>query len=967
MKYQLRRLLGGLAWLRRVSVVAVIAVGAPILAQTIDPSILQRVQGSLGVGAGNALGGFGAGSAGQLDASRSQGDQRAEALENTPGSTSEELELRRQRSRLQLQRFYVPSPIEREYRERTGDPNLRQFGYDLFRSTEGSGGGQVTGEVGNGYILGVGDELVVSFQGATSDSRTTRVDREGRLVVGQLRPIRAAGRSLGAVRSDLAAETRRTLLGTEVYVSVGSVRAISVFVGGEVERPGQYQLTSLGDVANALARAGGVRRNGSLRRIRVVRGGGSLTVDLYGLLGIGSPSTVRLQDGDRIIVPVIGDTAALSGSVARPAIYELRGPVSVGAFIDYAGGAVRPRGNKIAISRIAADGTESFVRAVGNGQGVLPGDAVQVVGGSAGGTAGRILLRGYVLNPGARPLGAASTVRELLGSPADLRDGSYLPMAILVRRDPVTSARVYEPVNLISALGAGPSVPLRSADQLFIFGQSDIEFLNRASVRRIILGQPNPEPLCRSLDRLQAIVADTQSSRFLAITRGSFIVRRQGRADLETATTTANADRGLRRDEEVTAELERQRQELDRLQNLNRNNNNPAATEERRLTDLTEAERATLLRREAQEREIENREQNIRLGGVEGVTNDVLCPAVFEDDPELLPVLIENAVAVGGAVRRPGAYPVAGAVSAAALISVAQGASGRSDDATLDVTRSTSTNSTTERFAVDPARAALSQVTLRAGDDLRLNAGQPQVESGAVLLTGEFQRPGLYTFRKGETLSQLMTRAGGLTTQAYTYGAVYTRASVKALQEEGLRRTAREINTGLLAAISRRGGDSSGLAAAGQLVRELSSLDVPGRMVVESDPSVLTVRPELDTVLEPGDAIYMPKRPNFVLVLGDVNNPTALQFISDKHATDYLKEAGGTSSTADRGRIFIVLPNGTAQPLKSSRGDALPPGTTVIVPKNIDPLRTLDFIRDVTQIFAQVATSIATVAILATN
>lgn len=967
----LLRLKGGFAWARRAlaAVVVVSVGGVPLLAQSIDPATLQRVQGSLGVGSG-ALGGNGLGSSSsaQLDASRTQADQRLEQEQNTPGLTSEELELRRQRSRLQLQQFYTPSTIERDFRDRTGDPNLRQFGYDLFRSVEGSGGGQVTGEVGNGYVLGVGDEMVVSFQGATNASFTTRVDREGRVVVGQLPPVRAAGRSLGAVRSDLAAETRKTLLGTEVYISLGAVRAISVFVGGEVERPGQYQLTSLGDVANALARAGGVRRNGSLRKIRVVRGGGTISVDLYGLLGIGSPSPVRLQDGDRIVVPVIGDTAAITGNVARPGIYELRGPVSVGNFVDYAGGAIRPRGNKIAISRIAADGTESFVRGAGNGSGVMPGDAVQVVGGSAGGTAGRVLLRGFVQNAGPRPLTAAATVRELLGSTSDLRIGTYLPMAILVRRDPLTSARVYQPVNLISALRDGPSVPLRGDDLLYVFSQRDIEFMNSQAVRRVVLGQPNPLKECRSLQRLEEIVGDTQSSRFAGLTRGTFVIRRNGRNDIDSASLAAR-DRGVR-DSQMAQDASANAapapggaQQPVTLQSARTTADVQKLTGSTARQPLTDDE---LRRLDQIQQQREEREKRVQLGGIDAQTDDI-CPTIFEDEPELLPVLIENAVGVGGAVHRPGAYPVAGMVTAEMLVAVAQGAAGAVADATLDVTRSTSTAATLERVPVDPAGSVYAKVILKAGDDLRLNTGQPQIETGAVLLAGEFQRPGLYTFRKGETLSQLMARAGGLTPFAYTYGAIYTRASVKELQQDGIKRTARELNAGLLAASARKTTGDTSLAGAVQLVRELTDMDVPGRMVVEADPTVLSVKPEFDTVLEPGDAIYIPKRPNFVLVLGDVNNPTALQFVSSKRAAEYVREAGGTSQSADRGRIFVVLPNGTAQPLKSSRGEPLPPGSTIIVPKNVDPLRTLDFIRDITSIFASVATSIATVAILATN
>lgn len=918
-----RRLLGVSA---RALLVLGVAVVSPIAAQQIDPNVLGRIQGQLGASSPS--------SSQQLDQSRSQAEGRDDlsGSDQFPATvTSEELELRRQRSRAELNELYAPSAIESEFRQRLADPDLRQFGYDLFRSTQGSSGA-LTGEVGGNYVLGVGDELVVSFQGATNGSQTVRVDREGRLVVGQLRPVRAAGRSLGAVRSELAAETRRTLLGTDVYVSLGSVRAINVFIGGEVERPGQYQLTSLGDVATAISRAGGIRRNGSLRNIRVVRaGGGSATVDLYGLLGIGAPSSVRLQDGDRIVVPIIGDTVAISGGVARPGIYELRGSTTLSALIGYAGGALRPRGYNAAISRIAPDGSENFIRVSAQNQSIIAGDAVQIVGGSAGGALNRVVLRGFVLNPGPRPLTTAGTVRELLGEPEELRLGTYLPMAILVRRDPITSARVFEAVNLITALRNAPSVALRSDDRLFVFGQSDIDFLNRPVVRRIILGQPNPLPECRSLERLQALVQDTQSPRFSAITRGSFIIERAGRSDIGAATVANDsASRDVASETDVARE--------------SRSETMPQSQERQRADD-----RALDVVKEQRE----------------------VCPRSFEEEPDLLPVLIEHAVGVGGAVRQPGAYPIGSPTAVSSVISVAQGMTANSRDVIVDITRASGKQDVTDRVPVGADGAAFASIQVAPGDDLRVNAAQPQFESGAVLLSGEFSRPGLYSIRKGETLSELMARAGGVTSLAYPYGAIFTRRSVKALQEEGFRRTARELNAGLLAAIGRRGAQGDSLAAATNLIDRLATVEAPGRMVVESDPQVLAVRPELDTVLESGDAIVMPKTPNFVLALGDVSNPGALQFIAGKSAKDYLNEAGGMQSTAESDRAFLVLPNGTAQPLTASfwrrTAAVVPPGSTIIVPKEIDPGKTLDIVSTVATIFGQFATGLASIAILATQ
>jgi len=892
-----------LATMRGVCVGVILLVATEVSSQAIDPKLLQSLQGQLGASQATR----------QQSSAPGQTREQSGAGSEMPGlggkiDTLEEQQVRRAQARRELGKLYEPSPVESDYRQRLQDYELRQFGYDFFQAAP-SPTGVRTGAIGDDYVLGIGDELQVSFRGATNSSQTVRVERDGRIAVGQLRPIQAAGRSVGSVRAELAAETRRTLLATDVYVSVGDVRAISVFVGGEVERPGQFSMTSLADIGSAIAQAGGVRRSGSLRQVRLVRaGGGTTTVDLYGLLGIGAPSNVKLRDGDRVIVPVIGQTVAVTGAVARPGIYELRGPASVSAVVAFAGGAIRQRGAQVVISRIAADGTETFVRAASTSSNVVAGDAVQIVGGSAGGATGRVALEGFVDNPGARPLVAAGTVAELVGSAEDLRPDTYQLAAILVRRDPATGARVFISYNLSRELRERPSSRLQSEDRLFVFSRRDIEFMNSAPVRQIILGQPNSLPECRSLDRLVSLVRDTQATRFNAVTRGGFVV-----------VTNAGAEIGA-----VGSAL---------------GQGSPRAGE---------------------------------APGQRGIgANDWVCPEVFEQEPELLAVLIENSVSVGGSVRRPGAYPVAGRVSARDLALIADGLVSGNRDLILDVNRAEAGPS--ERVQADGAGSALALTTVGPGDDIRFNAQQPVFEGSGVLLAGEVSRPGLYAIRKGETLSQLLARAGGMTDYAYAYGTLFTRRSVKESQEEGYRRTARELNNSLLAIAARSTETSSdGLAGAAALIQTLATAEAPGRVVVEADPRVLAVRPDLDTILEAGDSIFVPKRPNFVLALGDVNNPGALQFVEGKPASLYLREAGGTLSTADDGRIFMVLPNGTAQPIRSGGwsgggGAFPPPGTTIIIPKNIDPLFKLSVFRDVTTIIAQLATSVATVALLATN
>jgi protein involved in polysaccharide export with SLBB domain len=833
--------------------------------------------------------------------------------------TPEEQELRREEARRQLRQLYMPSQVERDYRRRLDDPQLRQFGYDFFQSAPPPTGVR-TGAIGADYVLGIGDQIQVSFHGATNRNLTTAVDRNGRIIVGDLRPIPAAGRTLGAVQADIAAETRRTILATDVFVSVGEVRAISVFVGGEVERPGQFSLTSGSDIGTALAQAGGVRRSGSLRQVRIVRaGGGTVTFDLYGLLGIVAPSSVQLRDGDRVIVPVIGPTVAVTGAVARPGIYELRGSASVGAVVAFAGGAIRQRGGQVVISRISADGSEGFVRAPSQSAAVMGGDVVQLLGGSAGGATGRVQLSGNVDNPGPRPIVAAGTVAELVGPPEDLRPDTYQLATVLRRRDPSTGARVYEVLNLARELRERPSTPLQGEDSLFVFARSDIEFMNSAAVRQIVLGRPNSTPQCQSLRRLELLVKDTEASRFSAVTRGSFVIVSEQGAQLGA----------------VGASL---------------------GQNSRRTTDLAVTGRGG------------SRDQELTEADKDMDPARSLCPRVFESDPELLSVLIEHSVSVGGSVRRPGAYPVGGTASARDLSLVADGLMTGSRKLTLDINRATQESA--ERIQAEPGTTTLAVTSVGSGDDIRFNAEKARFEGSGVLLSGEVARPGLYAIRKGETLSQLIDRAGGLTDYAYPFGTVFTRRSVKEAQEEGFRRTARELNNSLLAIAARSTQTGSGnLEGAASLIQLIGTAEAPGRMVVEADPRVLELRPDLDTRLEAGDAVFVPKRPNYILALGDVNNPGALQHVPGKTSGTYLREAGGTLSTADDKRAFMVLPNGSAQPISvgGRGGGTPPPGTTIIVPKNIDPLYRLSVFRDVTTIIAQLATSVATVAVLATN
>ena len=252
----------------------------------------------------------------------------------------------------------VLSRLERIMSERAGT-NLTQYGYSVFGSARSVTIPQ-TGAMQDDYVLGPGDEIVVSLRGQENGDIRAYVNRDGQVVLPRLSPISASGRSLGSFRQDLGSAVQRAYVATSASVSVGRIRQISVLVSGEVNNPGQRSITGLSSVVDAIFLSGGIKKSGSLRDIRVIRGSSQHSVDLYSVLTEGGGSrNLRLADGDRIVIPLLGKTVAVTGLVRQPAIYELparQSQLSVTSLLNLAGGQEVRGAYRLSVLRIQADG-----------------------------------------------------------------------------------------------------------------------------------------------------------------------------------------------------------------------------------------------------------------------------------------------------------------------------------------------------------------------------------------------------------------------------------------------------------------------------------------------------------------------------------------------------------------------------------------------------------------------------------
>src|SRR2546428_2167298 len=194
--------------------------------------------------------------------------------------------------------------------------------------------------VGPDYVMGPGDDVTINVWGAVDSTLVRTVDRNGRIVLPKVGDLRIWGLTFAQADRLIRDELARNFRGFQTSVTMGRVRTVRVDVVGEVCQRGVYALSSLSTVTNGLFSAGGPTKLGSLREVRLIRGGYQVArLDLYDFLQRGDRTRdYRLESGDTIFVPPIGDVVAVAGEVKRPAIYEVRSDTRLADVVTMAGG-----------------------------------------------------------------------------------------------------------------------------------------------------------------------------------------------------------------------------------------------------------------------------------------------------------------------------------------------------------------------------------------------------------------------------------------------------------------------------------------------------------------------------------------------------------------------------------------------------------------------------------------------------
>lgn len=378
-------------------------------------------------------------------------------------------------------------PVERESLQEqaptdTIDNTEKVFGRDIFRTQGLTFEPNVNIATPQNYRLGPGDEVIVDVWGASEATITQKISPDGYITIPNVGPVNLNGLTVQSaserIKSNLAKiyaglSAANVSVSTNVLVTLGQIRTIQVNVMGEAANPGTYAVSSFATVFHALYRAGGVSDLGSLRNIKVVRGGRTVAVvDVYDYILHGKSATdVRLQDGDMILVPVYETLVKAEGLVKRPMLYEMKQGEPLSALINYAGGfASSAYTRTVTIER--NDGTEKSLATVGEDNFInfklQDGDKL-TVGGVLDRYSNRVELTGAVYRPGYYEIGSQiQTVYDLITSADGTLEDAFLDHAVLHRVNDDRTLTVI-PVDIKGIINhTVADIPLYKNDVLFV-------------------------------------------------------------------------------------------------------------------------------------------------------------------------------------------------------------------------------------------------------------------------------------------------------------------------------------------------------------------------------------------------------------------------------------------------------------------------------------------------------------------
>jgi len=334
----------------------------------------------------------------------------------------------------------------------------------------------------------------------------------------------------------------------------------------------------------------------------------------------------------------------------------------------------------------------------------------------------------------------------------------------------------------------------------------------------------------------------------------------------------------------------------------------------------------------------------------------------------------QKTIEVTGPVSYPGEYPLPASRQVADAIYVAGGLKDSASLYTAELARfgvdDEGTGKTDiQNLNLQAVMKGQASVALQSRDRLLIKSIPEFARARTIELDGEVRYPGQYTIRNGETLQDVIERAGGLTENAFPEGAIFTREKLRQLEVQRLREAEKRLQ-GDLVGVQLEGDDFGGKNAertqqVQDLLGEVQDSRPVGRMVINL-ASVVGSNDYQAIRLQDGDTLTVPIIPQSVSVFGEVQFPTSHLHTKGLTVDEYLDRSGGPTRQADESRVYVVKADGSVMLPEESRwfggrSQQLAPGDTIIVPIDVDRLNQLELWSNVSQIVYQMALGAAAV------
>ncbi len=716
---------------------------------------------------------------------------------------------------------------------------------------------------GPDYVVGPGDGLAINLWGGVSQRLYRTVDREGRVSLPEVGPVLVSGKSLADVQQSVQQVLRSEFRDVSADVSLSRLRTIRVYVVGDAVHPGAYDISSLSTPLNALFAAGGPTPRGSLRIVKQYRGNQLVqVVDLYDLLLHGVKGDFgRLDNGDTVLVPPIGPQVTVEGMVRRPAVYELKDEKDLASVLDLAGGLLPSAAlQHIEVQRMVAHEAQTMM-SLDIPEGADSSEIAQKLSSFEIHDGDRIRLfpiapynqnavyvEGHVVRPGKYSYRPDMRVTDVISSYKDLLPEPAARYAEIIRLNAPDFHPSVQGFDLAEALADPSHAPLlEPMDTVRIFGRYDFENTPTVSVWGDVRGP------------------------------GTF--RTSGQIRLSDAIHLAG---GLSPDAD-TGDVQVFRYLSDgKLRIFSVSLSQALAGDPTENILLTPRDRILVHR-----------------------SPDAEQPAT---------------VYVQGEVGKPGRYPLTTNMTVADLIRVGGGLKPSADTQVADLTSYDWANDSKLSGQHEPIELAAAlggdpkaNVPLHNGDVVTIRQLPGWNDLGAsISVKGEVKHPGTYGIQPGERLSSVLERAGGFQPGAYPYGAVLQRVQVRELEANQqdvmiLRVKDAERDLELLPDTDpqKKQAKEAALAQYQTTLTELSANPPVGRVDIRISSSIKRwSNTSADIEVRAGDTLVVPKRPDYVMVTGQVFNPTAVSYRPGKSAKWYFRPIRRAHDPGEQKRRF---------------------------------------------------------------